>query len=85
MKWAYSQGVKIVITTLGENGSLAYNGTQFYKGDITKVEKVVNTVGAGDAFLAGFMAGVIHGRSIPECLQEGADLSASVIQKFEPY
>lgn len=85
MKWAHSQGVKIVVVTFGEKGSLAYDGSYFYKGAITAVEKVVNTVGAGDAFLSGFMAGIMKNLSIPECLKEGANLSADVIQKFEPY
>ncbi|WP_042354489.1 fructoselysine 6-kinase [Bacillus rubiinfantis] len=85
MKWAHSQGVKVVVATFGEKGSLAFDGQQFYEGAITKVEKVTNTVGAGDSFFAGFMAGIINQLSIPECLQQGADLAANVIQRFEPY
>ena len=52
---------------------------------ITPAEKVVNTVGAGDSFLAGFMHGIMTGKSIPECQKEGADLSAKIVAMFDPY
>ncbi|KWX86798.1 hypothetical protein AMQ83_16900 [Paenibacillus riograndensis] len=85
MKRACEQGVQIVVATFGKFGSLAYDGKQFYEGSIIQVDNIVNTVGAGDSFFAGFMAGVLQGFPVEECLQEGAKLSAEVIQKFEPY
>ena len=39
----------------------------------------------GDSFLAGFMHGVMTGKSIPECQKEGADLSAKIVAMFDPY
>ncbi|MDB1880155.1 PfkB family carbohydrate kinase [Collinsella aerofaciens] len=48
-------------------------------------EKVVNTVGAGDSYIAGFTKGVIDGLDIPACMKAGAELSSRVIGSFEPY
>ena len=70
-----AKGPKAVIVTLGENGSLAYDGTEFHKGDIEKCE-VVDTMGAGDSFIAGFIKGILEGQSIDECMVTGAQSSA---------
>lgn len=85
LRYAHSLGVKIMIATFGKHGSLAYDGTKFYKGDIVPVEKVVNTVGAGDSYFAGFISGLIDGKSIPECMCSGAERSSKIISTFNPY
>ena len=85
MKEYQALGPKMVIATFGEEGSLCYDGKEFYSGEITPAKEVVNTVGAGDSFCAGFMYGIMNGYSIPECLKEGADLSAEVVAMFDPY
>jgi len=84
MKWAKSLGPRVVVATFGEEGSLAYDGKTFYKEGIIPAE-VVNTVGAGDAFAAGFMYGIINNKNIQECLKSGAKLAASIVNTFEPY
>ncbi|WP_248924096.1 fructoselysine 6-kinase [Paenibacillus hamazuiensis] len=82
--WAQRLGPRVVIATLGENGSLAYDGSRFYREGIVPAE-VVNTVGAGDSFCAGFMYGIFQGRSIQDCLLGGAEVASKVVAKFEPY
>ncbi|WP_248927915.1 fructoselysine 6-kinase [Paenibacillus hamazuiensis] len=84
MKWAHESGPGIVVATLGEKGSIAYDGQTFYREGVIPVE-VVNTVGAGDSFCAGFMYGVIRGWTIQECLHHGAKVASEVITGFEPY
>lgn len=84
LKEIYRMGSTLVVATMGEKGSLCYDGTQFYRHGITKIE-VVNTVGAGDSYIAGFTYGILNGWSIPDCMKKGAELSASVIAKFKPY
>ncbi|WNS79235.1 fructoselysine 6-kinase [Domibacillus sp. DTU_2020_1001157_1_SI_ALB_TIR_016] len=84
MKWAKNLGPSLVTVTLGEHGSLSYDGQAFHKGESIPVD-VVNTVGAGDSFIAGFIHGIIRGQSIPDCLKSGATLASSVITQFEPY
>ena len=85
LKYAHSLGTKLMIATFGKKGSMAYDGSKFYTGDIVPVEKVVNTVGAGDSYIAGFIAALIDGRPIPECMHSGAARSAEVISVFDPY
>ena len=70
-----ARGPKAVVVTLGENGSLAYDGEQFHKGNIIKCE-VVDTMGAGDSFIAGFIVGILEGQTIDECMVTGAKSSA---------
>ena len=75
----------IAIATFGEDGSLAYDGKDFYKGEIVPAKKVVNTVGAGDSFIAGFLYGILNKYEIPECLKTGAKIASSVVEVFEPW
>lgn len=77
-------GPKIVTATLGEHGSLSWDGKTLHKFGIVPCQ-VVNTVGAGDSYIAGFTYGLIQGWDIPACMKKGAETSASVISKFEPY
>lgn len=84
MKSIYSYGAGIVTVTLGELGSISYDGHQFYREGIVP-SKVVNTVGAGDSYIAGFTYGIMQGWDIPACMKKGAKISAGVVAKFEPY
>lgn len=84
MKEIYACGPILVTATLGEEGSLCYDGQQFYAYGIVPT-KTVNTVGAGDSYIAGFTFGLLQGESIPECMSRGAALSARVIAGFKPY
>ena len=59
MKEKQAMGPKAIVVTLGENGSLAYDGNEFHKGDIVKCD-VVDTMGAGDSFIAGFIKGILE-------------------------
>jgi len=79
------QGPRVVTATMGERGSLSYDGKRFYDGGIVVPPKVVNTVGAGDSYIAGFTYGLINGWDIPACQRKGAEVSSDVITKFEPY
>ena len=78
-------GPRVAVATLGEKGSIAHDGERFYRCGIVPAEKVVNTVGAGDSYIAGFTKGVIDGLDIPACMKAGAELSSRVIGSFEPY
>jgi fructokinase len=58
---------KLVCMTKGENGAVIYSDGAFYSQPGFKVD-VVDTVGAGDAFLAGFIAAILEGKSIGDAL-----------------
>lgn len=81
MRELYAQGPELVVATLGEEGSIAYDGNRFYTCGIVPCE-VVDTLGAGDSFIAGFLKGMSDGKSIVECMQEGAACSSVTLGYF---
>ena len=81
---AVAQGPKIAVATFGSQGSLAYDGHVFSSFGIYPA-RVENTVGAGDAFIAGFIYGVLMHYDIQRCLQTGAKQAARVVEVFEPW
>jgi fructokinase len=58
----------MVVVTRGNHGAIAYSAGEFYEHPGFKV-KAVDTVGAGDAFLAGFVASMLQGNSTKEALR----------------
>lgn len=84
LKEMQSLGPRVVVATFGSQGSLAYDGQEFYSFGIYPAE-VENTVGAGDAFIAGFMYGVLTRAGLPGCLNLGARTAAAVVETFEPW
>ena len=68
-------GVPIAVVTRGSDGSLASDGTARIAVGICPVE-VVDSSGAGDSFIAGFLAARIAGRPLPDCLAAGRDQAA---------
>ncbi len=72
-------GPETVIITNGEKLLHALSGEVIYSLQPPKV-KVVHTAGAGDAFTAGFLAGVIKRYSFEDALRLGQVNALSVIQ-----
>ena len=60
--------MKIAVVTFGEDGSLGMM-ERFYVGGIEKAEEIIQ-LGAGDSFIAGFLYGILIGKSIDECLKK---------------
>ena len=71
----HTKGPKLVVATRGERGSLAFDGNRFYRGGIVPCT-VVDTMGAGDSFIAGFLYGLMRGEDIPACMALGAENSS---------
>jgi len=84
LKDKVNRGMKVAVATFGDKGSLAYDGNQFYEGGIYPAQ-VVNTVGAGDSFIAGFLYAVLNGADIETCLDTGAKIAAKVVSTFNPW
>ncbi|MCS7180510.1 MAG: carbohydrate kinase [bacterium] len=72
--------IEIICTTLGENGAIMLWNGNFYKEKGISVE-VVDTVGAGDAFSAGFIKGYIEKLKQEEILKNANKLGAFVCSK----
>lgn len=62
----FSLGPKIVVVTVGSQGSIVYDG-QFYIQAAFPVN-VIDTLGAGDTYIGTFLAGYLMGISLPECM-----------------
>lgn len=60
-------GCKLAAATLGHDGVLAWNGTDFCYAPAYRVD-VVDTTGAGDIFHAGFIYGLLQGWELPRIL-----------------
>ena len=84
LKTKVERGMKIAVATLGENGSMAWDGEKLSFAEALPC-KIVNTVGAGDSFIAGFLKGYLTGNSIGDSLKQGAEIASGVIQMFEPW
>lgn len=71
-------GAETVIATRGGLGSMAYDGRDFYTEGIVPVE-VVDTMGAGDSYIAGFAVAWLRGLPIRDCMRAGAENAAVTI------
>lgn len=81
LKKIHGLGTKVAIVTLGENGSIAFDGQDFYTEGIKNVE-VTDTMGAGDSFIAGYISGITLGKGIKECMEIGTVEAAKTITYF---
>ncbi len=74
--------VKILITTLGEKGSIVQTGSETIQINAGKPKEVVDPTGAGDAYRAGFLAGFTKGFDLKVCGQMGGVASCFAIEKY---
>lgn len=75
--------IKSMVVTMGEQGAV-YADINGLKGVCpARNVHVKDTTGAGDAFCAGVSAGLTYGKSLPEAIDIGSLLAASVITSSE--
>ncbi len=80
-KWiASNYNIKIVCVTRGEKGALIYTEGNFCEHPGFKVN-TVDTVGAGDAFLAGFISSLVNKKSPEDSLTYACATGAFVASK----
>jgi ribokinase len=75
------KGVEIVAVKLGSKGCYVTDGRESHNLEPFKV-KVVDTTGAGDAFCAGFLYGLIKGKSLFDCGRLGNFVASRNIMKM---
>ena len=79
MKDIFDRGPKLVITTLGDKGSIVYDGNEYKTFGIIPCN-VVDTMGAGDSYIAGFLKGILEGKPVEECMKDGASNSSVTLE-----
>ena len=73
-------GARLVIVKLGTEGAYYTDGTQSGVVPASPVEKVVDTVGAGDGFAVGVISALLEGLSIERAVKRGAWIGARAVQ-----
>lgn len=77
-KW-FTHHAKIVVIKHGKEGSIAYTKEgESFRGTVFPAN-VVKTFGAGDAYAAGFIYGLMQGWDIPKSMEYGAAAASIVI------
>ncbi len=79
MKKIAGYGARVVTVTMGKKGSLCYDQTGFHQFGLIPCN-VVDTMGAGDSYIAGFLTGILQDLPIDECMYLGARSAAETIQ-----
>ena len=75
------KGVKIVAVKLGGDGCYVTDGHEQHFIEPFKVD-AVDTTGAGDAFCAGFLYGLVNGKSLFECGRLGNFVASRCVMKM---
>jgi len=70
----------VIITTLGENGSLITERGQVTKIEPAKVDSPKDPTGAGDAFRAGLLKGLAEGKPLAEAAKVGSVAAAYAVE-----
>jgi len=76
---AHARGPRTVAVKLGAAGALASDGDQTVREPAFPVARVVDTVGAGDGFDAGFLAGLRRGLDLRTAVRLGAVVGAAAV------
>ncbi len=79
MQEIHACGPKLVITTLGDKGSIVYDGSTYWTFGIIPCN-VVDTMGAGDSYIAGFLKGILEEKTVTQCMNAGAANSSVTLE-----
>ena len=81
IEYAKSLGILTAIT-LAEKGSLIIHNNEVVEINPEKVEKVIDTTGAGDLYAAGFLYGCAKNKSFKECGLYASIAASEIISHY---
>lgn len=84
-KTLYEWGVKEVLLTFGDMGSVIYDGKSFHNIPAYKPKEVVDATGCGDTYMTGYLYQRSKGASIEEAGQFAAAMSTMKIEGIGPF
>ena len=79
-RFFHDGNTRLTVVTTGDSGAVAYDGEQVITHPGFAVE-VIDPVGAGDAFVAGFLAGIFQRCGFAEFSQIDADRRAAILRR----
>jgi 2-dehydro-3-deoxygluconokinase len=78
-EWALGLGVRTVVIKRGAEGAIAFCHDETVEAQGYRVS-AVDPVGAGDAFVAGYLAAALSGEALPARLEQGCRTGAAAVQ-----
>lgn len=86
LKMIIGLGAKLAVASRGAEGCILYDGSTFYKQPAAPLEKVVDTMGAGDSLITSFLIGYTDRmkkkaektKAIKESLEDAAKFAAGI-------
>lgn len=77
-----AKSATIAVVTRSEKGAVVLADGERHSVPAHPVAQLVDTTGAGDLYAAGFLAGLVAGRSLPDCAAQGALAAAEIISHY---
>ncbi len=81
-KHALLERTGTIITTLGEMGSMVSTLEQEIAIPAVRPRKVVDPTGAGDAYRAGLLSGLVKGKDIQQCAMMGSVCASFAVEEY---
>lgn len=72
----------VAALTRSERGSVAVSRDELVAVPAERIDRLVDTTGAGDLYAAGFLVGLVHDRPLRVCARMGGIAAAEVISHF---
>lgn len=79
---AIDGGSKLAVITRGAEGSVAFDGSKWTVQEALHIHNVVDTTGAGDSYIAGFLVEWANGRDVRACMAAGSVVAARTCQHW---
>ena len=76
----HSEYIDSLIMTSGNNGATVINNNKIYNEDSIKVENILDTTGAGDLFVSGYIKAYLNGKKPDICLKCANYLASQIIR-----
>ena len=73
---------KAIISTLGENGSLLYSQQDEVEIQAAKALQVMDPTGAGDAYRAGLIKGLVMEKELADAARMGATCASYAVERY---